>query len=185
MSDEGPEGRVALVVTDRPVPISVAPLEDERTPEGMVCLGTSLRGQLVARCVVPPEAAAFLAGRAFFAEPVRLALAAEEADPGLQCRLFALVLLSADALTEEEEAPEPWAESVPSSGYEEAVRDSEDGPAGTPRQAAILLGHVVRFDRDRRHPGSLPLEAADVLATIVSGQVSEVVDKIIEDLLEP
>lgn len=191
----GPAPRAALVVTDRPVAISVQPLEDERTPEGMVCLGTSLHGRLVARCVVPPEAADILAARDLFLEPVRLALAAQEAPPGLQCRLFALVQLSLESEEGDEEDVEPWAASVPSSNYERVVADErtdgdeeDDEPGGdseAEQQAAVLLGHIVRFSADRRHPQSLALEAADVLATIVAGKVSEVVDKVIEDLLRP
>ncbi|MEK6596867.1 MAG: hypothetical protein AABY91_00940, partial [Gemmatimonadota bacterium] len=62
---------------------------------------------------------------------------------------------------------------------------SDDGECseGDTEMAAVLLGHVVRFTRDRRHPASLPLEAADVLSTIVQGRVAEVVDKLLEDLL--
>ena len=124
-----------------------------------------------------------------FDDPVRLALAAQEASPGLQCRLFALVQIPREVLEEgeeEEEDPEPWAVSVPSSDYERVVQDESDdgeGSEGDTEMAAVLLGHVVRFTRDRRHPASLPLEAADVLSTIVQGRVAEVVDKLLEDLL--
>lgn len=182
MTDETPDAQVALVATDRPVAISVVPIEDERTPEGMVCLGTSLEGRLVARCVVPPEAAAFLEDRELFADPVRLVLAARAAPPGLQCRLFALVPLPEGAFEEEDEE-EPWASSVPSSDYDRAIRPSQAGDA--PRAVAVLLGHVVRFTDDRRYPDHLAREAADVLATIVAGRVSEVVDKVLGDLLGP
>lgn len=177
---------VALVVTDQPVAIRVEPLEDERTPEGMRCLGTWTGDRLVARCVVDPEAAAFLEEAGLFDDPVRLALAAQRAAPGLQCRLFALVELPAELLEdqeeEDEEAPEPWAASVPSSAFDRITPSDAEQPSG-PRQAAVLLGHIVRFDRDRRHPEHLALEAADVLSSIVSGKVGEVVDKVLEDLL--
>jgi hypothetical protein len=33
------------------------------------------------------------------------------------------------------------------------------------------------------HPGSLPLEAADILRKIVEGKTAEVVDRALEDLL--
>jgi len=48
--------------------------------------------------------------------------------------------------------------------------------------AAVLLGQIVRFQRDRKHPDSLPLETIDVLARIVSGRVGEVGDKVPEAL---
>ncbi len=49
--------------------------------------------------------------------------------------------------------------------------------------APIPLGHIVRFDRDRVHPESLPLEAANVLRKIIDGDTSEVVDRALSDLL--
>jgi hypothetical protein len=181
---------VALAATDRPLPVRLAPVEDERAPDGMACVGAFLGPKLVARCVVPPEAAAFLLERGLFDEPVRLALAAREEPPGLQCRLFALVDLPGDLLSGDDDEESPWAESVPGASYErtvagalEAGEASDEGEGGGERQAAVFLGQIVRFDKDRRHPGNLALETMDILRTIVQGEVSEVVDKVLEDLL--
>ena len=69
---------------------------------------------------------------------------------------------------------------MPSSDYEKSISSSEDE---TPRQAAVLLGFIVRFDKDRRFRDSLSDEAVDVLRKLVSGDVSEVVDKVLGDLL--
>jgi len=186
---------VALAATDRPLSLRLAPVEDERAPDGMSCIGSFLGPKLVARCVVPPDAAAFLLERGLFTQPVRLALAAREESPGLQCRLFALVDIPKDffASVEEEEAS-PWAESVPGAAYDremageppgEAEGSTETDPddSSDERQAAVFLGQIVRFEKDRRHPGDLALETMDVLRTIVQGEVSEVVDKVLEDLL--
>jgi hypothetical protein len=168
----------AFVLTEQPVPLEILPLEDDRTPDGMVCLGTRIRGRLVARCVVPPVAAEFVLERGLFEQPVPLALAAETADPGLQCRLFAVVLLNPEEFVEpEEDGNEPWSASVPAWEGGAAAEPAE------PRQAAVLLGHIVRFQRDRKHPDDLALEAADILTTIVQGRVLDVVDKVLEDLL--
>jgi hypothetical protein len=158
----------------------------------MACIGAFLGPKLVARCVVPPDAAAFLLERGLFDQPVRLALAAREEPPGLQCRLFALVDIPTDFFNGEDEEAAPWAESVPGASYDRAI--SEDSPEdgalaaeeedeSAERQAAVFLGQIVRFDRDRRHPGDLALETMDILRTIVQGEVSEVVDKVLEDLL--
>ncbi len=182
---------VALAATDRPLPVRLAPVEDERAPEGMACIGSFLGPKLVARCVVPPDAAAFLLERGLFDQPVRLALAAREEPPGLQCRLFALVDIPGDFFSGEEEEAAPWAESVPGASYERSISDEPEEPPSGPtgdeesgdRQAAVFLGQIVRFDRDRRHPGDLALETMDILRTIVQGEVSEVVDKVLEDLL--
>ena len=39
-----------LATTDQPVTLAVREIEDDRTPDGMACLGTFLDGALVARC---------------------------------------------------------------------------------------------------------------------------------------
>jgi hypothetical protein len=174
-----------LAATDRPVPIEVREISDDRVPEGMSCLGTFLDSKLVARCVVPPGAAAYFDKHAVFGEPRQLVLAAREEDPGLQCELYAIVPLPPEPMSDDDEGePEPWAASVPSSQYERVVaEDREPDEGGDRPMAAVLLGSIVRFQKDRKHPDSLPLETMDVLAKIVSGRVVEAVDKVLEDLL--
>jgi len=76
MEADSPERPVALAATDRPLPLRLEPIEDERAPDGMSCIGSFLGPKLVARCVVPPDAAAFLLERGLFTQPVRLALPA-------------------------------------------------------------------------------------------------------------
>ncbi|HEX3927857.1 MAG TPA: hypothetical protein VHW65_07660 [Gemmatimonadales bacterium] len=184
---ERPAG--ALAGTDGPVPIEVREIPDDRLPEGMCCLGTFLDGHLVARCAVPPGTFAYFERHRVFEAPRQLVLAAREEDPGLRCELYAIVPMPPVPLEDagEESEQEPWAESVASSSYEKAVAENAatagDGE-GVP-MAAILLGQIVRFQRDRKHPGSLPLETVDVLTKIVSGRVVEAVDKVLEDLLGP
>ncbi len=70
---------------------------------------------------------------------------------------------------------------MPKPAFESSEADGEatDEPAVAP----IPLGHIVRFERDRVHPESLPLEAADVLRKIIDGETSEVVDRALSDLL--
>lgn len=189
-----PNRPVALAATDRPLPLRLVSIEDERAPDGMSCIGSFLGPKLVARCVVPPDAAAFLLERGLFNNPVRLALAAREEDPGLQCQLFALIELPTDFFSGAEDAEEasPWADSVPGAAYDREVsgaptetaephEPAEEEPEE--RQAAVFLGQIIRFAKDRRHPDDLALETMDVLRTIVQGDVSEVVDKVLEDLL--
>jgi len=194
MEADSPERPVALAATDRPLPLRLEPIDDERAPDGMSCIGSFLGPKLVARCVVPPDAAAFLLERGLFTQPVRLALAAREEPPGLQCQLFALVELPSDFFAGEEgEAESPWADSVPGAAYDreisgeppprESPKEPEEADSEDEQQAAVFLGQIIRFDKDRRHPGDLALETMDVLRTIVQGDVSEVVDKVLEDLL--
>lgn len=198
--DEEPSRPAAvLAATDAPVPLRVEEIADDRVPDGMKCLGTFLDGTLVARCAVPPGAFDYFARHGVFEEPRQLVLAAREEEPGLRCELYAIVPMPPTPLESEQENDddaEPWAASVPSSAYERArdaeddgfdddLEDDDESGEGEVSMAAVLLGQIVRFQRDRKHPESLPLETVDVLAKIVSGRVVEVVDKVLEDLLGP
>jgi hypothetical protein len=190
---------VALAATDEPVTLRVALVEDERTPEGMVCMGTFRGERLIARCVLPPEAYEEIEEHHVFDVPVPVILVAQEAPPGLQCRLFAMITLPesmTDGEEDEDDESEPWAASVPSSRYEEAVAESEaeaddeddeddaEGEEDGPNLVPLPLGNIVRFDRDRVHPDSLPREAMDILQKVIDGQTSEVVDRALADLLD-
>ena len=174
------ETPVAFVATQHPVPLRVDKVQDDRTPDGMVCMGTFLeaQNQLIARSAVPPDMLSEIKESGAFGTPVRLALAAVEQDPGLQCRLFALIPADLFHQGEEEEPDEPWAASVPR--FEDSNRRELPQNSVVP----LLLGHVVRFRRDRKHPSDLAREAGDVLRSILADQPTEVVDKLLEDLLD-
>jgi hypothetical protein len=169
----------AIAATEEPVQLEVALIEDERVPADMVCMGTFRNGRMVARAVLTPEAWGQIEEHGFFDEPLQVVLVARLAPPGLQCQLFAMVPLAEE---EREETDEPWAASVPSSAYESTV-ESETDEEDDPQVAPIPLGNIVRFQRDRVHPDSLPLETADILRKIIEGGTSEVVDKALSDLL--
>jgi hypothetical protein len=179
MDPETPQP-AAIAASEEPVQLSVALVEDERVPEGMVCMGTYRAGRLVARSVVPPDAWDQIQELHIFSEPVQVVLVARAAPPGLQCQLYAMVELEQGG-EEEEDEDEPWASSVPKPEFE--APEAEGGTADEPAVAPIPLGHIVRFERDRVHPESLPLEAADVLRKIIDGETSEVVDRALSDLL--
>jgi hypothetical protein len=169
----------AIAATEEPVQLEVALVEDERVPEDMVCMGTFRNGRMVARAVLTPEAWEQIEEHGFFDEPLQVVLVARLAPPGLQCQLFAMVPLTHE---DREEGVEPWAVSVPSSAYEATV-ESESDEEDDPQVAPIPLGNIVRFERDRVHPDSLPLETADILKKIIEGGTSEVVDRALSDLL--
>ncbi len=169
----------AIAATEEPVQLKVDLVEDERVPSGMVCMGTYRNGRLVARAVLSPEAWAQIQEHGFFDEPLQVVLVARLAPPGLQCQLFAMVPIHEDEL---DEAEEPWAASVPSSSYEASI-ESETEDQEDPQVAPIPLGNIVRYEHDRVHPESLPLETADVLKKIIEGGASEVVDRALADLL--
>lgn len=168
----------AIAATAEPVQLSVTLIEDERVPPEMVCMGTYRNGRLVARTVMAPEAWGQIQEQGYFQQPLQVVLVARLAPPGLQCQLFAIVPIPED----DSESEEPWSVSVPSSSYESSL-----GPEATqeddPRVAPVPLGNIVRYQRDRVHPDSLPLETADVLKKIIEGDASEVVDRALADLL--
>ncbi len=177
----------AIAATEDPVQLTVGLVEDQRVPDGMVCMGCYRNGRLVARSVMPPEAWAQIHEFGIFDEPVQVVLVARSAPPGVQCQLYAMVPLPEE---EDDEPEEPWAASVPGSSYEASLEESEDeaeedeeDEEHEPRVAPIPLGHIVRYDRDRVHPDSLPLEAVDLLRKIIEGKTSEVIDRALADLL--
>jgi hypothetical protein len=177
--DGGTPVPAAIAATEEPIQLKVGLIEDDRIPADMVCMGTYRNGRLVARSVMSPEAWAQIEEHRFFDEPIQVVLVARVAPPGLQCQLFAMVPLPDEV---SEEAEEPWAASVPGSSYEASV-GSESDDLDDPRVAPVPLGNIVRYDRDRVHPESLPLETADVLKRIIDGGASEVVDRALSDLL--
>ena len=168
----------AIAATEEPVQLKVDLVEDERVPSGMVCMGTYRNGRLVARAVLSPEAWAQIREHGFFDQPLQVVLVARLAPPGLQCQLFAMVPIHEGEM---DDAEEPWAASVPSSSYEASIEETEDEE--DPQVAPIPLGNIVRYEGDRVHPESLPLETADVLKKIIEGGASEVVDRALVDFL--
>jgi hypothetical protein len=186
------EARPAVFVTTRePVTVQVAQLDDPRAPESSA-LAAYIDGRMVARSAMPAEAIARLVELHLFDEPVPLGLFAYEEAPGLQCRLFALVPRS--LLEAEAHNAEPWKESVPSyeaslgaddDDDEEDDEDDEEGDDDETPFETILLGHIVRFEKDRRHPDDLAAEAVDILQRIIHGAepLEDADKKAIDDLL--
>ncbi|HEX5004795.1 MAG TPA: hypothetical protein VFV65_05730 [Gemmatimonadales bacterium] len=194
LPDGDGEGRPSvLVATSTPVQVRVEPVDDDRTPDGSVCLGTFIGERLVGRRVAPTEALEELREFHLFDEPVHLGLVAFEETPGLQCRLLALLPADRFPISEEgdegeEEEGEPWRASVPAPAFELDPAEGSGGRADTPSledgaAVPVYLGNIVRLSKDRKHPEDLAAEASDVLMTVLTGTVSEVVDRVLEDLL--
>lgn len=175
-----PPSPAAIAATEHPVQLTVGLVEDERIPDGMVCMGSYRNGRLVARAVLPPAAWTQIRELGVFDAPVQIVLVARAAPPGLQCQLYAMVPLPEE---EDDEPEEPWSASVPGSSYESSIEEEGDAGDEDPAVAPIPLGNIVRYERDRVHPESLPLEAVDVLRRIIDGETSEVVDRALSDLL--
>jgi hypothetical protein len=176
------ETRPAVFVTTRePIRLSVSRLEDPRAPESSA-LAAYIDGRLVARCAMPPEAIDRLVALRLFEEPIPVGLFAYEEAPGLQCRLFALV--PRDALEEAAHEHEPWKASVPT--YEPSAGGDDDDAGPDHPYETILLGHIVRFEKDRKHPEDLAAEAVDILQKILTGgdALRDADKSAIDDLLD-
>lgn len=175
--DEG-GGEHVLVGTASPVRLEVRPVEHHLTPSGAVCIGTFHDGRAIGRCAIPEESVAEFLEMDLFKRPVSLALNVRRGGPGVEGSLLALVPME----SAEDEEEEPWKASVPGSGYEEVAGDEEDRKET--QLVGIFLGQVVRFEEDRRNPGNLLREAADMLAGVIRGQVGSVVDRVLQDLTD-
>ena len=181
------DAKPAVFVTTRePVSVLVIQLDDPRAPDSSA-LAAYIDGRLIARSAMPSEAIQRLLDLHLFETPIPLGLFAYEEDPGLQCRLFALVPRS--AMQANAHNAEPWKASVPS--YEAALEasdpdddDEDDGVEVVPFET-ILLGHIVRFANDRKHPDDLGAEAVDILQRIIHGAepMQDADRKAIDDLL--
>ena len=89
----GTPAPAAIAATENPVQLTVGLVEDDRIPEGMICMGSYRNGRLIARSVMPPEAWDQITQYGIFDEPVQVVLVARAAPPGLQCQLYAMVPL--------------------------------------------------------------------------------------------
>jgi hypothetical protein len=183
-----------FITTAQPVDVRVERLDDERAPDGTV-LAAFIGGRMVARSAMDADSIDRLLALELFESPVPLGLFAFEEEPGLQCRLFALVPSS--TLAAAAHADEPWKASVPS--YEDRAADDDDDAdeededdtegdeddEDAVSMETVLLGHIVRFAADRKHPDDLAAEALDVLQKIVGGgTLSDANEKAIDDLLK-
>src|SRR5258706_16249277 len=79
---------VVLAATDRPVPLVVRRIEDERVPDGLIGIGSYLNEALIARCAVPPDVAGFFEEKKRFVGPVRPRVAPPAGGPRAQRPLF-------------------------------------------------------------------------------------------------
>ena len=173
---DGEPRPAVFVTTAQPVAVRVDRLADDRAPEG-TALGAFIGDRLIARSAMDAESIDRLLSLGLFDHPVPLGLFAYEEEPGLQCRLFALV--RSDALREAANEDEPWKASVPS------FEDREDDEGEGPSMETILLGHIVRFATDRKHPDDLAAEAVDILQKILTGgPLSDANQKAIDNLLD-
>ena len=136
---------------------------------------------------------AFFASDAF-GEPVIVVGAAWEEDGGVRGELSVLLPDRAmqdiqSSVSPEEEAREPWADSVTMRGpsYEASVEDEtddEDEADDTEPHFPLVIGAVIRFPENRKFPADFALEVDDLMRSILDGRAMDASEKRIENLLD-
>ena len=177
--DDGTPVPAAIAATEEPVQLKVGLIEDDRVPPEMVCMGTYRNGRLVARAVMSPEAWAQIEEHGFFDEPFRWCWSRGSPRPGSSASSLRWCRFRTTSRRTRRSPGRPACRARPTRRRWTRRRKEEDDP----RVAPVPLGNIVRYDRDRVHPDSLPLETADVLKKIIEGDASEVVDRALSDLL--
>ena len=206
-SDERPEGVIVVSTAETEVRFSIR--DEVLVPEGMVCLGVYLGERLIAQDARPPQVAERLVE--YGGGMAKLVYATAPDGVGLTGYLYALLPaeglrdLLAGLEEEEDEEDAPWSASA--RAYESAVEDEleddeefdeaddeepeegEEGEEGDEEeeeegeaQVLVPLGAIKRVYRS--HPDSVEAEAADVLAQIVSGEVTTVDAQTVEQFLK-
>ena len=170
--------------------LRVAPLDHDRAKPGEQAFATYLadgpaESRPIAVGVLAPEAVAALVASDLFAEPTPLMLRAAEAEGG-QLRGVVSALLPQEALErfarQLESANEPWAASIPT--VPDVVPGVDDGDAEQRNaRAPFALGALFRFAENRKHPGDLAAEAADLFMTVLSGGAMDADAKKIDNLI--
>lgn len=172
--------------------LRLAPLEHERAKPGEQAFATYLANddpdaRPIAVGMLRTETVAALVASDLFAEPTPLMLRATEAEDG-QLHGVVSALLPQEALERfarrlATEA-EPWAASVPAApdlipGADDDGDEEDEGDARAP----FALGALFRFAENRKHPGDLAAEAADLFMTVLSGGAVDADQKKIDNLI--
>ena len=172
--------------------LRIAPLDHDRAKPGEQAFATYLadapaEARPIAVGVLAPESVAALVASDLFAEPAPLMLRAAEAEGG-QLRGVVSALLPRAALERFarrlESDREPWAASVPDApdlvaGADDTAADGDPPDARAP----FALGALFRFAENRKHPGDLAAEAADLFMTVLSGGAMDADAKKIDNLI--
>ena len=171
--------------------LRVAPLSHERAKPGEQAFATYLAdgpadARPIAVGMLSTDAVAALVASDLFTEPTPLMLRAVEGEGGqLQGVVSALLPQAALArfARQLERDAEPWAASVPAAPDPIPGVDApgEDDEANA--RAPFALGAIFRFAENRKHPGDLAAEAADLFMTVLSGGAIDADAKKIDNLL--
>ncbi len=192
----GDEARPEVVIFPNAMfRLRLAPLEHDRAKPGEQAFATYLAtadgdARPIAVGMLSTEAVAALVASELFVAPAPLMLRAVEAENG-QLHGVVSALLPREALErfarQLETEHEPWAASVPTapepipgvdSGAEGGADDDEPNA-----RVPFALGALFRFAENRKHPGDLAAEAADLFMTVLSGGAIDADEKKIDNLI--
>lgn len=193
--DTGDEEIVVVrVMTASPIALRLVPTTHPRQPEGHTvfrALGAlegavSDESPVLAQGSLPTAMYDAIEAEGILRDPAPLLLTAQEDDGGVRATIAALV--SAERLERADRArrsvEEPWRVSLgPTADEVLASAGADDEEEAEPQVVPLLLGLVLRFPEDRRHPDSLEQEAIDLLGTLLSGGAMDADRKRVENLL--
>ena len=202
--EEGDERPEVVLFTNVAFRLRLAPLAHERAKPGEQAFATYLADgadsadsadagaapngrRPVAVGMLPADAVATLLASDLFAEPAPLMLRAGEEEGG---RLRAVMSALLPQATLERFArrmsaeSEPWAASLPAEpdaipGVDAAAGAGDDGDPLVP----FALGVLFRFAENRKHPGDLAAEAADLFVTVLRQGAMDADAKKIDNLI--
>lgn len=157
--------RAGLLTLETPREVIAKRIEYDPLPENHACVATYIGERMIARAAIPEDLVEDFCETV--SGPVYLALITFEAEPGIQGRFIAFVPM--ERIHKIRLKKEPWLASLPE--YEEAKGFG-----------LVEIGHVVRFEKDRKHPNDLEAETRDLFTQVLLGRSVSVIDKIIENL---
>lgn len=197
IAQESDDGRFVFLASRQPIPLRTEVADEGPVPDDAVPVDVYRRdtGHRIGQFAAAGDALKRLRG--LFQEPRRLGMGCREEDPGLVGQLVALVPVS--VLTdlfepEGDGSEEAWRESLteppelgtpePEPGLEPEGAGAGDAEAADERMkfGALHLGSVVRFERDRSHPGQFVEEATDLFETAVEGDLPPVSERLLHEL---
>jgi hypothetical protein len=189
-AEGGEERPEAVLLTNTAFRLRVEAVPHERSKPGEQAFATYLadlpaeEARPVAVGMLPADTVAALLASDLFAAPAPLMLRASETEDGqLQAVVSALLPQSAlERFSRRLSTPdEPWSASVP------ATHDLTPGGGDEEEDEDPLmpfaLGALLRFAENRKHPGDLPSEAADLFMTVLSGGAMDADAKKIDNLI--
>lgn len=185
------------VIAPLALPLRIEAVERDGIAAGERAFATFLEGagmpeRPIAVNSLPAEVVEALLASTLFGEPRLIAATLHEEEGGLRGILQALIPMDALRAWAEQvergegDGDEPWRASVPevpSFEVDSGGAPNEDEEGEEVELVPFPLGVVLRFPEDRKYPGDILHEAADLLVSILGGTGTDANQKKIDRLL--